>query len=508
LGNESADNYYLKKGIKGGKKSESREDTEPGRLASYILGQIPKDFNIYDDYDLNERQQADAIITLCGRWIKFCPEIGWMVYHEEDGCWKEPYGESVVQRVICHFGDLRDEGAVETRPEEKRFAQRCLSNSGITAVKNLLKQDTRIIVKQEEFDKNPDTLNCKGDLYDLRTGTMRPAAPEDCLSKTAYCKAAAPEAGKEKEMPAIPKRLEDFIKKITSKEGVERPDLALFLLFWFGYSLTGDTGAEFFVNFHGGGRNGKSVLLELMIALFADYAAPLPEDIVIENRFSGNFNFANLPGIRLGVLADAQEGRLNMKDLKPLISGNTMNGQRKFLKDFTFRPMCKIAVGSNPKLTLRETGMAIQRRIRMVPFDYTVPEEDVVPHLEKLLLKEEGPEILSLLIYFAGEYYAAGGGPRSFPPCEAVDETSREYLESEDLVGRYVQERTEEAPGTETAASDLYKDFEKWEEAEGLRKKMSRNKFGDRLTVHHPAKQRKNSGWYYLDIRIKDDGDG
>jgi putative DNA primase/helicase len=309
-------------------------------------------------------------------------------------------------------------------------------------------------------------------------------------------------------MPAIPEQFKKFIMKITGRDGEERPDLALYILFWFGYCLTGDTGAEFFVNFHGGGRNGKSVLLELMIALFGGYAAPLPEDIVIENRFSGNFNFASLPGIRLGVLADAQEGRLNMKDLKPLVSGNTMNGQRKFMKDFTFKSMCKIAVGSNPKLTLRETGLAIQRRIRMVPFDYTVPEEEVIPHLDTLMLEEEAPEILSLLIYFAQKYYEAGGGPRAFPACMAVDETSREYLESEDLVGRYVGERTEEAPGTETAAADLYRDFEKWEEAEGIRKKMSRNKFGDRLTVHHPAKQRKNSGWFYLDIRIKDDGGG
>jgi putative DNA primase/helicase len=214
---------------------------------------------------------------------------------------------------------------------------------------------------------------------------------------------------------------------------------------------------------------------------------------------------AGLPGIRLAVLADAKEGRLNMKDLKPLISGNTMNGQRKFLKDFTFRPVCKIAVGSNHRLKLPSTGMDVKRRVRMVPFDYTVPEEDVITHLDKVLL-EEAPEILALLIYFAGQYYAAGGGPRAFPVCQAIDETSREYLESEDLVGRFVQDRTEPSPGAETAANDLYKDFEKWEEAEGIRKKMSRNTFGDRLKVHVPGKVRKTSGVYYLDIKIKGDG--
>jgi phage/plasmid-associated DNA primase len=61
---------------------------------------------------------------------------------------------------------------------------------------------------------------------------------------------------------------------VTSKDGAGRPDLALFILYWFGYCLNGDTGAAFFnVNFHGVGNNGKPVLLKLMTQLFGDYAA-------------------------------------------------------------------------------------------------------------------------------------------------------------------------------------------------------------------------------------------
>jgi putative DNA primase/helicase len=519
LGDSNA-NFYIQKGLEGGKKSEGREDTEPGRLAKYILDQIPEKFNVYENYDLNERHQAEAIITQCGRWIRFCPEIGWMVYHAEDGCWKEPYAESVVQRIICHFGDLRYEGASDMRPDEARFAKHSLSSAGITAVKTILRNDTRIIIRQEEFDENPDLLNCKGDLYDLRAGTMRPAEPDDLISKTVFCKAAAREAapeaapgaaqkaGKEPAMPAVPKKFEEFMKKITSREGVERPDLSLFISFFFGYCLTGDTGASFFVNFHGGGKNGKSVLLKLMMALFGDYAAPVPEDVVIENRFASQFDLANLPGIRLGVLSDAPEGRLNMKLLKPITTGDTISAKRKFMKDFAFKSQCKIAVGSNPRLTLKETGMAIKRRIRMIPFDYTVPDEDEIVNLDKILM-EEAPEILALLIFFAQEYYRRGMGPRAFPPCEAVDETSRECLESEDLVGRFIKERVEEKPGSDVKAADLYKDFEKWEEAEGIRKKMSRNKFGERAKTFI-KNGRKNDAIYYFDIAIKpgDDGGG
>jgi putative DNA primase/helicase len=495
---------YIKTGLRV-KKSEEREDTEAGRLAAFIIDHVSKDFDVYDNYDLNERHLSRAVVDQCGRWIRFCPETGWMVYHADTGCWKEPYAESVVRRIICHFAELLLEGAES--PAESRWAARLLSNAGVNAVTNLVKHDPRIITALEKFDENPELLNCRGDLHNLREGTARPAEPEDLLTRSTFCKARAGKKDEKTGMPLMPEKFKDFMTKITSGEGVERPDLALYILFFFGYCLTGDTGASFFVNFHGAGKNGKSVLLKVMMELFGDYAAPIPEDIVIENRFASQFDLAGLPGIRLGILADAPEGRLNMKTLKPLISGDTLNAKRKFLQDFAFKSTLKIAVGSNPRLTLKETGLAVKRRVRMIPFDYTVSDEEEITNLEKELIKE-GEEILSLLIFLAGEYYREGGGPRAFPACKAVDEMSREYMESEDLVGRYVAERTEAAAGREEKAADLYADFGKWEDSEGIRKKMSRNKFGDRLSAILPKKQRRAAGVFYLDIRIKGDGGG
>jgi len=110
-------------------------------------------------------------------------------------------------------------------------------------------------------------LNCKGALYNLRTGEVRPAEPEDYITKSVSCK---PAEAKGKEQPQMPPQLLDFMRKITSKDGEERQDLARWILFYFGYSLTGETGVSFFVNFHGGGQNGKSVLLKTMMSIFGD----------------------------------------------------------------------------------------------------------------------------------------------------------------------------------------------------------------------------------------------
>ncbi|MDR2964195.1 MAG: DUF5906 domain-containing protein [Treponema sp.] len=496
--------HYINTGLRV-KKSEKREQTEAGRLAAFIIDMIPKEYDVWEECDINEVHLSCEIIKTCGRWIRYCPQIGWMVYKEDEGRWTNYGAESAVQRVITHFGELLNEGAASTNPGEKRFARRILSSAGIGAIKRILEGDVSIAVDQKMFDADPYHLNCRGDMYDLRTGEKRASAPEDLFSKSTICKAAELEKIKEGwKMPRVSKIFEDFLVKITSKEGKARSDLAFYLLSWFGYCLTGDTGASFFVNFHGIGKNGKSVLLNLMLQLFGDYAMTLHSDIVIERYAQSQFDESELVGKRLAVLIDAPEGRLNMDKLKSIVSGDQITAKRKYLANMQFSPICKIAVGSNPRLTLKDTGLAVRRRIRMVPFDYVVSDDEDDPNIGKRMLKEEGSEILALLIWFAHQYYKEGEGPKAFPGCKVVDEASAEYMESEDLVGRWKKERTETAePEKYESAGDLYEDFRKWCDDEGVRKKMSKNKFGEYLTTHVPNKKRTEDGIIYQGIRLK-----
>jgi len=508
----SKDNY-LNTGMRV-KRSKKREQTESGRLAAFIIDKIPEDFDVFENHDINQVHLAHAIVETCGRYIRYCPEIGWLVYKEDEGRWTKDNAEAAVQRVITHFGNLLFENATRTNEGEVTFARKILSAAGISAIKNILKCDTIISVKQDRFDADPDLLNCKGDMYNLRTGEVRPCEPEDLFLKVSKLNSAElKEKDGRWEMPLIPKEFEEFITKVTSKDGVNRPDLAYFILSYFGYCLTGDNGASFFVNFHGQGANGKSELMLLMMELFGDYAMPLPQDVVIENRFQSQFDLAGLPGIRLGMLIDAPKGNLNLDQLKSIVSGDVINAKRKYLDDFTFKPVCKIAVGSNPKLKLKDTGLAVRRRIRMVPFDYVVPENERIPFIHKRLIEKEGPQIMALLIWFAHEYYRKGEGLKAFPPCAVVDEASSEYLNSEDLVGRWMTERTENVEGEIPipeenceSVTNLYEDFRKWAQSnEYITKVMAKSTFGEYMGSKKQKKRISACGdeTYYLNIKLK-----
>jgi len=498
---KTPEQQYVLKGQKNKRSTlpEKEDSALAGRMAVAAIKQIPKEYDPWADNDLSEDDLAEDIVQHCGRYIRYCAEVGWMGWSAEDGCWKgEEHAESMVQWIVRHFGRLLAEDASDAMPEEQRFARHIRSSGGINALMSILRRDKRIAFTRDQFDNDPSLLNCKGDLYNLRTGEVRPVVPEDYITKSVSCK---PADIKGKDKPKIPAQFFEFMKKITSKDGEERPDLAKWIMFYFGYSLTGETGASFFVNFHGGGQNGKSVLLKTMMSIFGDYASPISQDIVIENRFASQFDLANLPGIRLGVLADAAEGQLNMKMLKEITTSEPISAKVKFKKDFILRSVCKLAVGTNHRLTLKNAGMDAKRRVRMVPFDWTVPEEEIVPDLEKKLM-EEAPEILLMLIKYAGEYYRRGSGAKAFPACEIVDEASKEYLESQDLVGRWVENNTEEAKGNEETVDNLYKNFCAWCAGENIRKVMGKNKFGDHLSVHVKDKKRTNKQVIYLNIKL------
>jgi putative DNA primase/helicase len=485
------DNYITK-----GRKTEwLREDTRAWYLARNIIDNIKSDFNIYD-YGLTEIEQAEAVICQCGRWIKYCPALGWLVYNPDNGCWKTDYAEAATRGVVEYFAKLRCDGAYPENSAELVFCKSLMSDRSLNSIMHILMHHVNIEKNADVFDAEPHLLNCQGILVDLRDGTRRPAQPDD------YCTRTTRFAMSE-DADAVPEKFFEFLEEATSDNGSPRPDLAMWILTWFGYCLSGDVSAQFFVNFHGKGRNGKSVLLTLMYELFGDYASPLPEDIAVVNRNGGAFDLARLPGVRLAMLADAPEGSLNLKMLKPLVSGDVVNGKRKYKDDFDFRPVCKISIGSNPRLTLRETGLAVQRRLRLVPFDYVVPEEKVDPFLLRRLLGE-GPAIISALIKCAAAYYRNGGGAGAFPACDTIDEASKEFIKSEDQVLQFVDENVEPRAGAAIKAQDFYDAYVAWTGKQGNKKPLSIRRFADRLGLLDIVKERRSDGNWYTGVRFKD----
>ena len=66
----------------------------------------------------------------------------------------------------------------------------------------------------------------------------------------------------------------------------------------------------------------------------------------------------------------------------------------KYENYFEFRPQAKLVLATNHRPHVPATDDSIWRRVKLVPFNVTVPEEKRIPELAKQLLEDEGPGIL------------------------------------------------------------------------------------------------------------------
>ena len=102
--------------------------------------------------------------------------------------------------------------------------------------------------------------------------------------------------------------------------------------------------------------------------------------------------------------------------------------QARFMRQdiFEFVPQFKLLVIGNNKPSLSNVDEAIKRRLHLVPFTVTIPEDKRDPKLAEKL-KDEWPQILGWMIEGCREWQRIG-----LNPPEAVKAATEEYLTGED----------------------------------------------------------------------------
>jgi putative DNA primase/helicase len=470
-----------------GKLSSPISDIEI--LSEFIVTVLKQSMRLHpiEEYESTELGQAQAAADYLEGWIKYCPGIGWLIYDVNDGRFREDCGKAVLYYALNILAterwDLRN--AQKNNKEIIEYAKRAVTKPGMDHVAGILQNDPHIWCDIKDFNKSLYLINCKGETYDLRTGEHFPSLPEHMHTKTT---AFQPEF-------KSPAEFCNFLIDITC----ERADLGEWLMRWFGYSLTGDMSTPFIVNAWGGGKNGKSVLLNVMREIFGSYAMTISHNVVVENRHkSAIHDLAELPGVRLGIVPEVPPGRMATENVKTITGGDHISAEKKYLNPFSFKPIVKLTLVSNHRLELRDINTAMERRIRLVPFEFTVPDGKEIPDLEKQLLKE-GPRILAWLIQEATAYLK-NPGPVGFPPCEVIDKATKEYLEGEDIIQQFLDVRT--VKEGQVKASVLYNNFVEWAETEGIKRPINQRMFGEKLLAKGIERIHTRGGNTYCDISL------
>ncbi|MFA5346927.1 MAG: phage/plasmid primase, P4 family [Methanoregula sp.] len=429
-----------------------------------------------------------------GRDIRYChPFKSWYIFNgqrwvrDDKGAVVE-YGKECVLR-------LADEASLlEFNTEQAagfKWAGASQAHGKITGMLDLAKGTSPII--PDEFDSNPDVLNSPNGTLDLVTMEFREHDRNDLISKVTGCN-YNPAA-------KCPK-WEIFMQEIMGGN----QNLIGYLQRAAGYSLTGRTGERALFLCHGGGMNGKSTFLNVLLAVLREYGIPVEASTFCVSRNESVRNdLAALKGARLVTATEAGKGkRLDESIIKQLTGGeDKIRARFLFQEYFEFKPSCKIwwAFNSAPRIT--DSTDSIWTRVKMIPFSVIITEAKRDVHLhDKLLQESEG--ILVWMLAGLKEYQRIG-----LTEPEEVKEATQRYREEQDSLADFFNDECLIEPGITSGATELYNSYVKWMNTEAPEDKIkSQRAFGFEMNDHGFKRDRDQATrkWIYHGIRLKRGG--
>jgi putative DNA primase/helicase len=397
---------------------------------------------------LTDLGNAQRLVKRHGADLKFCHEQKkWLVW---DGTrWAVDSNGEVERRakhtVISIYAEAAEEEDADRRGCLAKWAAASESRGRISAMIELAKTEPDIPISLGALDANPFLLNCQNGTVNLRTGELQDHRRDDFCTKlvsVSYDPVAT-----------CPLFL-DFLDQIMDGND----GLTTFLQRAVGYSLTGSTEEHVIFVFHGGGANGKSTLVETVRTLLGDYAATADPNLLLAGKDEGVRNdVARLAGSRFVSTVETPAGKRMAETLvKQLTGGDRIAARFLYCEFFEFTAQFKLVLATNYRPRIYGTDKGIWRRIRLVPFNVTIPDADQDKELPNKL-RCELPGILAWALKGCLKWQEHGLG---VPP--EVSAATESYRQEMDVLGAFLAECCHENPALTVPVRDLYQAYACW----------------------------------------------
>jgi len=307
------------------------------------------------------------------------------------------------------------------------------------------------VVKDVDFKPDTNYVCFQNGALDMTTFELVPHSPHHHLrsGRPAVWDVDA-------KSPTFEKFLHDVFR-----DDKDREEKMQFVLEWMGLCLVPDTSFEKFVVCVGEGGNGKSVLLKLMADLLGHenvYSAPI-------QRLGNRRALAELDGKLLLTSSEINENTV-MDDgiLKQIVSGDTVEAERKYEHPFTYIPVARIMLATNHLPKLRDVTHAFFRRLVMLRFNrnFTTDEMDMNLHAK---LKGELSGIFTMAVTGLRKLRERG---QFIDPTSSV-EASNEYRENSDFVKLFAVEALQPTDDKGMRPAAVYDLYLKWCKAHGFK---------------------------------------
>lgn len=413
---------------------------------------------------LSDRGNAKLFVRLYANDYRHVPGMGW--YRWAGTRWQVDEDDTVLWAAgdLAESIALTDPRGHHSTATLQKHRRRALSTSGMNAMLTQAKSAPGMVLSAAALDADPYVLCSPDGVVDLRTGLVR--APDPNKDFHSRSTTTGP-----RQMPTP--RWDRFLADTfgTDADGAEMIDFLHLLL---GYSITGDVGGQVMPFLFGSGKNGKSVLLDVLMKLLGDYADAAPPGFLMARPFEGHpTDLAELHGRRVFVCSEVKPGdRFDEARVKHLTGGDRIKARRMRQDFFSFAPTHKLWLLGNHRPEVGTGGFAFWRRMRLLPFERVVPDHRKIDNLADILVTEEGPGILSWLVQGARRYL---GGERDLTGPERVRIATTAYADTEDHTGRFLNECCAIDEGQRAEQASLYEAYRTWCRNEGAPTVSSRS---------------------------------
>ncbi|MDP8951825.1 MAG: phage/plasmid primase, P4 family, partial [Actinomycetota bacterium] len=218
---------------------------------------------------------------------------------------------------------------------------------------------------------------------------------------------------------------------------------------------------------------------------------------------------ADLKGARLVASVEVEDGKRLAESLVKQLTGGDRIKARRMREDFwEFEATHKLLLAANHKPVVRGADHAIWRRIKVVPFEVTIPEQEKDRKLpEKLRAERSG--ILAWAVRGCLDWQENGLGEP-----EEVRAATDTYRAEMDVLTAFMEERCVLHEDAHEGATSLYSAYKEWCESSG-ESPETQTRFGTRLRERGLRRGKdsmtRRMVWYGIDLFANngpDDGGG
>lgn len=358
--------------------------------------------------------------------------------------------------------------------EKKRggkLAEICVYLKTTTKKNNIMREARELFydkVFYEKKDSNPYLLAFNNYVIDFKDKIYRKGKYDDYISKCTNIDYVPYDEAKHGKTA---QEIHKFMSEIFPNE-----DLRKYMWEHLASCLIGTLRNQTFHIYKGGGRNGKSKLVELMAKALGTYChSAIPITLLTEKRSSigkATPEMAELVGIRFGIMQEPSRGaQINEGFMKQITGGDPVQGRPLYKPMITFVPQCQLVVCTNYDFENTSKDDGTWRRLRYIDFQSKMLEN---PYENPKFPKKEfpyqfpvdkdinkkfetwAPVFISMLVDIA---FKTDGNVKD---CDVVLANSNKHREDQDVMAEFSRDVIITKAGSKVKKTEVLETFKQW----------------------------------------------